>query len=146
MAFDNTATVVGNVTRDPEHKVTNGGMSIANFGIAWNKRKQDGEDETSFFDVSTFRQLADNVVSSIKKVTVLLSAVTSSRIVGPPLRARTARRLASSLTRSPFLSSGPRPPLRRTKRVVASVVALRVRPLPPLRLSRTTPTTSPSDK
>lgn len=67
MAFDNTATVVGNVTRDPEHKVTNGGMSIANFGIAWNKRKQDGEDETSFFDVSTFRQLADNVVSSIKK-------------------------------------------------------------------------------
>ena len=84
MAFDNTATVVGNVTRDPEHKVTNGGMSIANFGIAWNKRKQDGEDETSFFDVSTFRQLADNVVSSIKKVTVLLSVAASSRIVGPP--------------------------------------------------------------
>lgn len=67
MAFDNNATVVGNVTRDPEHKVTNGGMSIANFGVAWNKRKQDGEDETSFFDVSCFRQLADNVASSISK-------------------------------------------------------------------------------
>ena len=146
MAFDNTATVVGNVTRDPEHKVTNGGMSIANFGIAWNKRKQDGEDETSFFDVSTFRQLADNVVSSIKKGDRVVISGHFRRIVGPPLRARTARRLALSLTKSPFLSSGPRPPLRRTKRVVASVVALRVRPLPPLRLSRTTPTTSPSDK
>jgi len=42
-------------------------MSIANFGIAWNKRKQDGEDETSFFDVSCFRALADNVVQSLSK-------------------------------------------------------------------------------
>ncbi len=67
MAYDNNATVTGNVTRDPEHKVTNGGMSIANFGIAWNKRKQDGEDETSFFDVSCFRALADNVIESLNK-------------------------------------------------------------------------------
>ena len=73
MAYDNTATVTGNVTRDPEHKVTNGGMSIANFGIAWNKRKQDGEDETSFFDVSCFRALADNVVQSTRIANVGIS-------------------------------------------------------------------------
>ncbi len=67
MGFDNTVTVVGNVTRDPELRFTQGGMAVANFGVAWNKRKQDGEDEVSFFDVSCFRQLAENVAESITK-------------------------------------------------------------------------------
>ncbi len=69
MAFDNTVTVVGNVTRDPELRFTQGGMAVANFGVAWNKRKQDGEEEVSFFDVSCFRQLAENVAESITKGT-----------------------------------------------------------------------------
>ena len=67
MGFDNTVTVVGNVTRDPELRFTQSGMAVANFGVAWNKRKQDGEDEVSFFDVSCFRQLAENVAESIHK-------------------------------------------------------------------------------
>jgi single-strand DNA-binding protein len=67
MAFDNTITVVGNVTRDPELRFTQGGMAVANFGVAWNKRKQDGEEEVSFFDVSCFRQLAENVAESLTK-------------------------------------------------------------------------------
>ena len=67
MAFDNTVTVVGNVTRDPELRFTQGGMAVANFGVAWNKRKQDGEEEVSFFDVSCFRQLAENVAESLTK-------------------------------------------------------------------------------
>ena len=67
MAFDNTITVVGNVTRDPELRFTQGGMAVANFGIAWNKRKQDGEEEVSFFNVSCFRQLAENVAESLQK-------------------------------------------------------------------------------
>ena len=67
MAFDNTITVVGNVTRDPELRFTQGGMAVANFGIAWNKRKQDGEEEVSFFNVSCFRQLAENVAESLTK-------------------------------------------------------------------------------
>ncbi len=67
MGFDNTVTVVGNVTRDPELRFTQGGMAVANFGVAWNKKKQDGEDEVSFFDVSCFRQLAENVAESITK-------------------------------------------------------------------------------
>ena len=69
MGFDNTVTVVGNVTRDPELRFTQGGMAVANFGVAWNKRKQDGEEEVSFFDVSCFRQLAENVAESITKGT-----------------------------------------------------------------------------
>ena len=67
MAFDNTITVVGNVTRDPELRFTQGGMAVANFGVAWNKKKADGEEEVSFFNVSCFRSLAENVAESITK-------------------------------------------------------------------------------
>jgi single-strand DNA-binding protein len=69
MAFDNTVTVVGNVTRDPELRFTPGGMAVAIFGVAWNKRKQDGEDEVSFFDITCFRDLAENVAESVQKGT-----------------------------------------------------------------------------
>jgi len=69
MAFDNTLTVVGNVTRDPELRFTPGGMAVASFGVAWNRRKQDGEDEVSFFDVTCFRNLAENVAESVTKGT-----------------------------------------------------------------------------
>lgn len=67
MAFDNTVTVVGNVTRDPELRFTQGGMAVASFGVAWNKRRQDGDDEVSFFDVTCFRDMAENVAESIQK-------------------------------------------------------------------------------
>ena len=67
MGFDNTVTVVGNVTRDPELRFAQSGMAIAQFGLAWNRRRQDQEDEVSFFDVTCFRQLAENVAESLKK-------------------------------------------------------------------------------
>ena len=67
MGLDNTVTVVGNVTRDPELRFTQGGMAVVNFGVAWNKRRNDGEDEVSFFDVTCFRQLAENVADSVTK-------------------------------------------------------------------------------
>ena len=79
MAFDNTITVVGNVTRDPELRFTQGGMAVANFGVAWNKRKQDGEEEVSFFDVTCFRSLAENVAESITKGTRVVVAGTLSQ-------------------------------------------------------------------
>lgn len=69
MAFDNTVTVVGNVTRDPELRFTPGGMAVATFGVAWNRRKQDGEEEVSFFDVTCFRKLAENVAESTPRGT-----------------------------------------------------------------------------
>ncbi len=67
MGFDNTVTVVGNVTRDPELRFSQAGMAIATFGLAWNRRRQDQDDEVSFFDVTCFRQLAENVAESIRK-------------------------------------------------------------------------------
>ena len=67
MGFDNTITVVGNITRNPELRFAQSGMAIAQFGVAWNRRRQDQEDEVSFFDVTCFRQLAENVAESLQK-------------------------------------------------------------------------------
>ena len=67
MGFDNTVTVVGNVTRDPELRFAQSGMAIAQFGLAWNRRRQDQEDDVSFFDITCFRQLAENVAESLQK-------------------------------------------------------------------------------
>jgi single-strand DNA-binding protein len=73
MAFDNTVTVVGNVTRDPELRFTPSGAAVATFGLAWNQRSQNARGETeekvSFFDVTCWRQLAENVAESLSKGT-----------------------------------------------------------------------------
>ena len=82
MGIDNNVSVTGNVTRDPELRFTQGGMAVASFGLAWNKRKQDGEEEVSFFDVTCFRSLAENVAESITKGTRVVVAGTLSQRCG----------------------------------------------------------------
>ncbi len=68
MAFDNTVTIVGNLTRDPELRFTPSGAAVANFGVAWNMKGRDGqEDKVSYFDVTCWRQLAENVSDSLTK-------------------------------------------------------------------------------
>jgi len=74
MAQDNHVTLIGNCTRDPELRYTQGGMSIASFGLAYSTRKRNEQGnwedgETSFFDITCFRELADNVAESITKGT-----------------------------------------------------------------------------
>ena len=65
MAFDNSVTITGNVTRDPELRFTAAGAPICSFGIAWNRRTQNGDDESMFFDVTCWQSLAENVAESI---------------------------------------------------------------------------------
>ena len=67
MAFDNNIVLVGNVTRDPELRFTQGGAAVCNFGIAWNQRSNQWEDKAHFFDVSCWRDLAENVAESVTK-------------------------------------------------------------------------------
>jgi single-strand DNA-binding protein len=71
MAFDNTVTIIGNVTRDPELRYLTSGTALASFGVAWNNRYKDRNgqqvEDTSFFDVTCWRELADNVSESISK-------------------------------------------------------------------------------
>ncbi len=68
MGFDNTVIIVGNMTRDPELRFTPSGAAVANFGVAWNQKGRDGqEDRVCFFDVTCWRQLAENVADSFQK-------------------------------------------------------------------------------
>jgi single-strand DNA-binding protein len=72
MAIDNTVTVVGNCTRDPELRFTPSGQAVASFGLAVNRRWQnrqtsEWEEATSFFDVTCWAQMAENVAESIQK-------------------------------------------------------------------------------
>lgn len=70
MASDNNVTLVGNITRDPELRFTPSGQAVASFGIAVNRRWQnrqtnDWEEQTSFFDVKCWAQMAENVSESL---------------------------------------------------------------------------------
>jgi single-strand DNA-binding protein len=71
---DNSVTLVGNVTREPELRYTAAGQAMAKFGLAVNRRwqnRQSGawEESTSFFDVVAWREMAENVGESITKGT-----------------------------------------------------------------------------
>jgi single-strand DNA-binding protein len=69
---DSTVTIVGNLTRDPEIRYTTGGAAKASFGVAvsrrWqNRQSQEWEEQTSFFNVVCWREMAENVAESIGK-------------------------------------------------------------------------------
>jgi single-strand DNA-binding protein len=71
--MDNSVSLTGNLTRDPELRFTNGGMATASFGMAINSRRKNqatGEWEDSdpqFFDVSCFGTLAENVSECLQR-------------------------------------------------------------------------------
>ncbi|MBX3284018.1 MAG: single-stranded DNA-binding protein [Actinobacteria bacterium] len=72
--MDNTVTLVGNVTRDPELRYTPSGQTVATFGLAVNRRWQnrqtnEWEEQVSFFDVKCWAQMAENVSESIQRGT-----------------------------------------------------------------------------
>jgi single-strand DNA-binding protein len=69
---DNTVTLIGNVTRDPELRFTPSGQALASFGLAVNRRwmnrqTQQWEEQTSFFDIVCWAQLGQNVSESVQK-------------------------------------------------------------------------------
>ena len=69
---DNTVTLVGNVTRDPELRYTSGGRGVASFGLAVNRRYQSNgewQEQTSFFDVVAWGTLGENAAASLHKGT-----------------------------------------------------------------------------
>ena len=74
MAADNNVTLVGNITRDPELRFTPSGQAVASFGLAVNRRWQnrqtnDWEEQTSFFDIKCWAQMAENVGESLGRGT-----------------------------------------------------------------------------
>ena len=68
-----TITLTGIIATDPRALVTQSGLSISSFRLASSQRRYDrvkGEwvdGETNWYTVTAFRQLADNVLASLRK-------------------------------------------------------------------------------
>lgn len=61
-------SITGNLTKDVELKFTNSGMTVANFSIAESyKPSRDKDEETYFWNVTVWNQLAENFAESCKK-------------------------------------------------------------------------------
>lgn len=67
----NRAQIIGNMTRDPELRVTPNGQSVASFGVATNRRWKDQngnqQEATEFHDVVAWGKLAEIVQQILKK-------------------------------------------------------------------------------
>ena len=56
----NKVYMIGNLTRDPEMRSTQSGISVCNFSIAVNRRKDaNGNQQTDFLNVVAWRQLGE---------------------------------------------------------------------------------------
>ena len=70
MAVDNNVSIAGNLVADPELRYTKNGAAITSFRVAVNRRWNtdgEGEEETSFFDVTAWAQIAENAAESLSK-------------------------------------------------------------------------------
>jgi single-strand DNA-binding protein len=79
MPIENSVTLVGNVTRDPELRFTASGQAVASFGLAVNRRWQnrqtnEWEEATSFVDIVCWREMAENAAESLVKGSRVLVA------------------------------------------------------------------------
>src|SRR6202789_2660628 len=69
---DNTITVVGNITRDPELKFLNSGQAAVRLSVAVNRRWQNRQtqewaERVSFFEVVGYGAMAENAANSLTK-------------------------------------------------------------------------------
>jgi single-strand DNA-binding protein len=72
---DAIVTLIGNCTRDPELKFTGTGTAIATIGLAVSKRYKKNDEwveEVSYFNITAWGQLGENVAASVEKGTRLV--------------------------------------------------------------------------
>jgi single-strand DNA-binding protein len=65
-------TIVGNLTKSPELRFTSTGRAACSFGVAVNRRYQtngEWQEQTSFFNVTCWAELAENAVVTLEKGT-----------------------------------------------------------------------------
>lgn len=66
----NTVSIVGRLTKNSEYRIANNGTPVANFSIAVNRRKKNGdmwEDEVNFFDVVFMGRGAERISMYLEK-------------------------------------------------------------------------------
>lgn len=64
--MSNHITIHGNVSQEPEMRVTTSGLNVLSFSVADSYGK-DEKKKVTFHNITVFGQLAENVASSIKK-------------------------------------------------------------------------------
>jgi single-strand DNA-binding protein len=73
VSTENAITVIGNLTKDPDLRYTQGGVAVASLSVAVNRRMRnsdtgDWEDRLDgYFDISIWRDHAENVAESLHK-------------------------------------------------------------------------------
>ena len=67
----NKAIIVGNITQDPEKKVTDKGTTITTFSVATN-RKYKGEKQTEYHNVVSFGNTAEAIAQYMSKGSQIL--------------------------------------------------------------------------
>lgn len=68
----NEISLVGNLTREPELRYTQGGTAVCNFSVAAGRRyQQNGEwqEQTTYFEVVAWGELGENIAASFTKGT-----------------------------------------------------------------------------
>ena len=93
---ENTITLVGNLTRDPELRFTTGGRGVASFGIAVGRRYQvngEWQEQTSYFNITAWGQLGENAAATLAKGA---RVIVTGRLESP-----------DSVGRRRFLAQGP---------------------------------------
>ena len=108
---DNTITLVGNLTRDPELRYTTGGRGVASFGLAVNRRYQvngEWQEQTSFFNVVAWGNSARTPRQRSPRAAGPSCSVVSSSAAGRPRTARSAASSKSSPTSSARACAGRR--------------------------------------
>ena len=71
MAGLNTCSLIGNLTRDPEKRITPNNKTVVSFGIAVNRQYKNPKGETvkevSFFDITVFGNQAESCATYLTK-------------------------------------------------------------------------------
>lgn len=63
----NKLIIVGNLTRDPEKRLTQTGRAVCNFTVAVSRRSQSDHPEADYFRVTVWDQAADNCAKYLTK-------------------------------------------------------------------------------
>ena len=65
----NKLTIIGNLTKDPELRTTTTGISVCDFTVAVNRRRQqqDGQPEADFFHVTAWRERGELCAKFLQK-------------------------------------------------------------------------------
>lgn len=64
----NRITIIGNLTRDPELRMTSNGIPVCSMTVAVNRRRRAQEvQETDYFSVTTWRQMAESCAQYLTK-------------------------------------------------------------------------------